>query len=562
MVDRRLPPGLTVLLACLTAGVLAAMVWLDPRAGGLWLHTAGLVGGVLALALPLGVLLALAIVKTDVPGRRAAGVLLAVMVLVPLYLVAGAWDAGFGIQGWHTLATNPHLAHEPWLTGWRAAVWVHALAAVPWVVLIVGAGLYAVEAEVEEDAATCGPAWRVLMCVTLRRAGAAVVIAGLWTAVVVSGEISVTDLFQVRTFAEEVYTQAALGSLDMASAAQAGGAGSGDASWRLSAGGLWLGLALSTLLASWVLVAGRRLIAELTDVPHRARWVWRLRGGRWPLAVALWLAVTLVAGVPLGNLVYKAGVRVTTADAGRVRGWSAAKVVKRMAAAPVEYAPELGHSAKLGSLAATAALVVGVPLAWSLRETRRVPWGRLAVLAFCLAVPGPLLGIGVIRLLNRPPDSLLAPLAVLYDSDFAPWLVQTVRVLPLVTLILWAALATIPQVMLEVAKADRAGPWRRLVWIALPQRWPAVAAAWLVGLAVAVGDLAATVLVVPPGVTTISVRIFSLLHYGVEDRVASICLVLVLGLAVVAVVVAGLVARGKGTGDGIQGTGDGIQGTG
>ena len=99
------------------------------------------------------------------------------MLFVPLYLFTGAWDAGFGIQGWHTLVTNPHLAHQPWLAGWRAAVWVHGLAAVPWVVLIVGAGLRAVEAEIEEDAATCAAPLQVLWHVSLRRAGPAIVVA-------------------------------------------------------------------------------------------------------------------------------------------------------------------------------------------------------------------------------------------------------------------------------------------------------------------------------------------------------------------------------------------------
>jgi iron(III) transport system permease protein len=202
-----------------------------------------------------------------------------------------------------------------------------------------------------------------------------------------------------------------------------------------------------------------------------------------------------------------------------------------MAAAPREHAPELWQSAKLGTAAATAALVFGLPLAWSLREARRVPWGRLGALALCLAVPGPLLGIGLIWFLNQPPGSPLAGLAWLYDTNFAPWLVQTLRALPLVTLVLWAALATVPQVMLDVATTDRAGWWRRLLVIAVPQRWPAVAAAWVVGLAVAVGELAATVLVVPPGPTTLSVRIFSLLHYGVDDRVAAICLDVILAIA-------------------------------
>jgi ABC-type Fe3+ transport system permease subunit len=150
---------------------------------------------------------------------------------------------------------------------------------------------------------------------------------------------------------------------------------------------------------------------------------------------------------------------------------------------------------------------------------------RLALLSLCLTIPGPLLGLGLIRLLNQPPGSPLEWLAPLYDSKFAPWLVQTLRALPLVTLILWAALGTIPQVMLDAAATEGAGWWRRLLQIALPQRWLAVVAAWLVGFAVAVGVLAATVLVMPPArSTTISIRVFQLLHYGVDDRLAAISL--------------------------------------
>ena len=115
---------------------------------------------------------------------------------------------------------------------------------------------------------------------------------------------------------------------------------------------------------------------------------------------------------------------------------------------------------------------------------------------------------------------------------------QTLRALPIVTLILWPTLASVPQAMLDTAATDGAGWWRRLLFIVVPQRWPALVAAWLVGLAMSIGELAATVLVVPPGPTTISVRIFSLIHYGVDDRVASICLALVLGL--VALTLAGV----------------------
>ncbi len=557
---RRLVP-----LAVLALLALAALWLVDARVGRLWLNTALLAGGACLVALPIGTLAAVAIFKTDVPGRRFAAVMLAAMLFIPLYLVTGAWDAGFGIQGWHTLANNPHLAHEPWLAGWRAAIWVHALAAVPWVVLIVGAGLRSVEAELEEDAALCTSPARVVWHVTLPRSVAAIAVAALWVAIVASAEISVTDFFQVRTFAEEVYTQSALGAFDIVTIQSP----APSPQPPITAPGLWLGLILSTLLALAATIAAWRLVTDLTDTPHRPPWIWRLGRLRWPAAAVLWSILLLVAGVPLGNFVCKAGVAVTATDTGRVRQWSAAKVVERVAAAPGEFRGELATSATIGTAAATAALAIGLPLSWSLCEkgVRTVfsirarnfassparknssdpfflPWLRLAVLSLCLTIPGPLLGIGLIRVLNQPPDSPLAPLARLYDSAFAPWLAQTLRALPLVTLILWAALATVPQAMLDAAATDGTGWWGRLLRIAVPQRWPAVIAAWLVGLAIAVGELAATVLVMPPAQsTTISVRIFQLLHYGVDDRVAAISLVLVIAIATLTAIAAALLKR-------------------
>src|SRR5262249_9129089 len=154
------------------------------------------------------------------------------------------------------------------------------------------------------------------------------------------------------------------------------------------------------------------------------------------------------------------------------------------AQAPYEFRGELWLSTQISGAAATAALVIAIPLAWSMRSSlnsrriRRWPWLRLLALSLCLTIPGPLVGVVTIRLLNRPPDSSLAFLATLYDSNFAPWLVQTLRALPLATLIMWPALASVPQVMLDTAATDGTGWWGRLLRIALPQRWPAAAAAW------------------------------------------------------------------------------------
>jgi iron(III) transport system permease protein len=85
------------------------------------------------------------------------------------------------------------------------------------------------------------------------------------------------------------------------------------------------------------------------------------------------------------------------------------------------------------------------------------------------------------------------------------------------------------------------------VRIALPQRLPAVAVAWLVGLAVASGDLAASILVVPPGMETLSRRVFGLIHYGIEDQVAGICLAQVLVFGIIAAAIGWLLTRTGGS---------------
>jgi iron(III) transport system permease protein len=512
----------------------------DPRVAGLLANTGLLALAAAAIAVPLGALLAVAIAKTNLAGRRLAMGLLAAMLFVPLYIHAAAWDAGFGMQGWYTLRTNPQLIREPLLVGWRAAIWIHAMAGVPWVALIVAAGLRAVEPELEEDAALDASAMRVLWQVSLRRAIPAVIVAALWVTITCAAEISVTDLYQVRTFAEEIYTQSALGTLGPP---PVGLATTVTEPIHITAAGMWLGLACSLLLAVAATGAARTFSPNVFEPPARPPWIARLRRGRIPVAIATWACLGLLVGLPLANLVTKAGIDVTVTDSARTRSWSAAKATGLVVAAPVDHHRELGQSAKIGAAAATAAVVLGTGLAWSLRGTRRVPWLRLVGIGLCLTVPGPLLGVGLIRLLNQPPDSPLAWLAPLYDSLFAPWLAQTVRALPIATLLLWPALSAVPQATLDSAASEGAGRWRRLLLVALPQCRGAMAAAWLIALAVAVGELAATVLVIPPGTTTIAVRIFSLLHYGVEDRVASLCLVMIGAVAVATLGALGLARR-------------------
>jgi iron(III) transport system permease protein len=132
------------------------------------------------------------------------------------------------------------------------------------------------------------------------------------------------------------------------------------------------------------------------------------------------------------------------------------------------------------------------------------------------------LGLDIIHLFNQPD---LPQLYWLYDhSILAPLFVLIFKSLPAATIVMWYAMQSIPRELLESAAVDGAGSWTQLWRIALPMRWSAAVVAWLIALALSLGDLAASILVMPPGVSTLSISIFGLLHYGVEDRVAGLCL--------------------------------------
>ncbi len=169
------------------------------------LHSAGLTLETLALSVPTGTALAWLLVRTDLPGRRIGMWVVATMIFVPLYLQTGAWQAGFGYEGWYSTGSG-----QPWLAGWNAALWVHTLAAIPWIVLIAALGLRTVEPALEEQALLDGTPWQAFWRVTMPACWPALGLAAAWVAILTAGEMTVTSIFSVTTYAEEVFNQVAL----------------------------------------------------------------------------------------------------------------------------------------------------------------------------------------------------------------------------------------------------------------------------------------------------------------------------------------------------------------
>ena len=264
---------------------------------------------------------------------------------------------------------------------------------------------------------------------------------------------------------------------------------------------------------------------------------------RGPMAMLVLLLLLLLVGVPLGNLTYQAGLVVKQVDGDIVRSWSFARCSELLVPQPTtyrvsaiwEFRHAFGWTVLIGACAATAALLTGAPLAWWARRGGRQALPAVFVVSAGLATAGPLVGLAVIHVFTLSDHPVMI---WLYDRTIAaPVLALTCRCLPLTIMICWMAFGGLSRVMVEAAMLDGAGRLARFLHIGLAQRVPALAVAWLVAMAGACGELSASILVVPPGVTTVPIRVFGLLHAGVKNQVAAICLTSIAGFLLITVLI-------------------------
>jgi iron(III) transport system permease protein len=135
------------------------------------------------------------------------------------------------------------------------------------------------------------------------------------------------------------------------------------------------------------------------------------------------------------------------------------------------------------------------------------------------AVPSTIVGVGLIGLWNRP-----GVFGTVYGTDAMFVLVYLARFVPVAALILSTAVRYVPISHEEAAAAAGAGWLRTMYRIVLPQLRPALAAAWIVVFVLAFGELGASVLIAPPGESTLPIRIYTIIANAPPAQVAALAL--------------------------------------
>jgi iron(III) transport system permease protein len=461
----------------------------------LLVHSLGLAFAVSVGGLTIGILAATLLWRCETGILSYLRWLIFIFTPVPPYIHALSWSSS--MQTINTLIVNAGLSPIIF-QGWIAAWWVQLMSLLPLAVGLVLMGMKSIEPILLDSARILKSNIRSFLRIILPLSTPMLLAGGGILFLLSIMDYSVPYLFQSNVYSLEIFAEF-------------------SASNEPARAFLY---SLPLLLIAVIIVAlsqqGLRNITQSTawrkpswqTAPAWPRWFWVLQ----------WLAIIIVIlqmVVPLVSLSTTVGT------------WQNLKNSVTSAEKEIIYTLWIGFIAALLCLPLAAGAAV--------KLSRQPKWGWLwwIIVLLPLAIPPPLVGIGLITLVNKP------MIIDIYGTTLMPALAALVRFTSFAVLILTVQLQYIDRLIIDAAHIIQ--PSRFKIWfkVWLPMVIPGIMAAAGITLALTTGELGATLLVAPPGQATLTMRIYNFLHYGASNSVAGLCLVMA-GIALLA----GLVAIG------------------
>jgi iron(III) transport system permease protein len=492
--------------------------------------------GSAALGLVIGGTLAFLFVRTDLPFRRVLLLVSLTPLLVPGILMTFAWiflaspRAGI-LNGLLEPIVGPEALDVFGLPG---MVFVESLRLAPIAMLVLAGALRGVDPSLEESAIVSGVGrLTVIRRVTLPVLRPAIGATGLLLTLLAIESFDVPVLLgipgDVRVITSGIW-----------------------ASYQRSAGELGSVAAGGTLLLV-LTVLGTMALAASTRGRRRFETIGRGHGtdrrlllGRWrtPALLAVLGYLGVAVALPLAALVWMSTqpylAPVSREALGRASSDGYAAVFGEEATRDA-----MLHSLAYAMIAATLITALALGITWLAARTRVRGRRLVEVVAFApIAVPGLVLGAGILVLYVRLPLAVYGTAAVLVVAYLTLYLPHAVRFQGV----------GMSQVGREVEEAATASGVRRiptLTRITLPLIAPSVAAAWVVALLLSLYDVAASLLLYAPGTEVIGVRLWELYEAGSFRDLAAlgiVCAVPALVLGALALSRGGLVGSTRGAG--------------
>jgi len=472
--------GWTELLSLLGRTRLLSIMW----------NSLLLVCGVTILSLALALPFAWLTERTDLPGRRVWTVLAMMPLVIPSYVGGFTLIAMFGPRGVLQELLSPFgVERLPSIYGFTGALWVLTLFTYPYIFMSIRAALHRFDPSLEEAARSLGfNGLQTFLRVTLPNLRPAITAGGLLVALYTLSDFGAVSLLRFNSFTRAIYVQY-LSSFD-----------------RNVASLLSLALIVFTIIL---------LLLERNSRGRGRPRYYRSSAGvaaprkRIELARRKWPALVFCGAIVMAALVLPTGVILYWLLRGLTSGESLAPV----------WAATL-NSFRAGALAAVAAAVLGLPVAYAAVRMG----GRL----MSFAARAVYLGYGL-------PGIVIALSLVFFGANFAPWLYQTMWMLVFAYVVrflpqaMGAMQISLMQMNPRLEEAGRSlGLGNRAVFrrITAPIVRPGVLAGMALVFLTTVKELPATLLLSPTGFSTLATQIWSGTDEAFFARAAAPALIL------------------------------------
>lgn len=486
--------------------------------GDVWTRTLGLGLAASGLAIPLALAIRWAIRQG---GRTGRLLILACLVstMLPMVIHVSGWDAAIGKLGWLTTARGNVLT--PLLSGWWAAVWTHGVIAAPQVGLLLHFCDNKQQRVYEEQALLEADRWTTFLSVSLWRLWPMLMVCMLWVIVTCSREITVVDLYQVETFAEQIYLGYSLGN------------GNGPGTWPAAIDteinvGFWKTAIYVSLLAVSAVVMF--IVLADTRRPHENDTSTTAERSTWLASTVGMILLLLLFAVPAANVFIRASFYVDVSDGLPTQNYSIDQIFRVLQKSWLDYRWEMIWSLAISLASATVAIICSILLVrWTSGSNAKRLLFALVV-ACGLALPGPVTGSVLAQVFAIPTWSWFDWL-VNY-TIFAPVVATTIFTFPLIALAIWFVLHQTPQNVTEAASLDGLSRGESFWRIRVGGNLKMIIGCWLLACVLCFGELSASQIVRPAGMDTVARKMLGDLHAGVNELTAGIS-ILVAAAAIV-----------------------------
>lgn len=437
-----------------------------------------LAGGAAAFSLLIGVALAFLINRTDLRLKPWFVFAFILPLIMPPYMQATIWSKFFS-----SYANMPEFIYS--LPG---GIYVYTISFFPFVFFLTLSGLISIDPTLEEASYMSNGFSRTIRGVTLPLVAPHITAGGILVFVFTIVNFEAADILRLKVYPMEIFINFSAFYDEKAATI------------------LSLPLIALTLFLIWgqMIYMKEKSYANF-DISGRNTSLFNLEKFQ-AVALALPLGMVIISVViPLALLTMGAGI---------IYNYSKLFEVFR---------DKILYSLYIAALSALIMTFLSLIMAYYLERARGLTRGFLNFITQVpFGIPSIVLGIGLIKVWNRP------GLDWVYGTSIILVLGYITAYSPFVIRILMSKIKQIGPELEEVAIMAGKGWFIVFAKIIFTMSLPTLIVGFLAGFVLSLGNLGTSLLIVSPGKSTIPVNVYNLFHYGAEDMVFSLNLILIM----------------------------------